>query len=127
MHTSFIDEIKEIIKEKIKSCRADNGPLRYPRNNILEPAMYIVYANALLPIRKIRTYIHKQILINRVCCSFAINRSCGTQSKAFDKSIRTPQTTLLLLSKCYLHASRRHVENCILSYMLKHAEKCNCS
>ena len=37
--------------------------------------------------------------------TFAIKISCGTQSKAFGKSIKTPTITLLL-SKCYLHFSK---------------------
>ena len=36
--------------------------------------------------------------------NFAINRSSGMQLKAFDKSMKTPPTTLL--SKCCLHSSK---------------------
>ena len=46
MDISFINEIKEIglkIKATVKKCRADNGPLRYPRNNILETAGSVHY------------------------------------------------------------------------------------
>ena len=125
-----------------------------------------------------------RFLSTEYAASFAIKRSCGTQSKTFDKSIKTPPTTLLL-SKCCLHSSKSlinthfvnsvqtrsyfwsvfscirtefgallvkfpysvriqentdqkylriwrhfrqwHGENYILSYMLKHMEKCNYS
>ena len=53
--------------------------------------------------------------------SFAVNRSCGTHSKAFDKSIKTPSTTLLL-SKFCLNFSRSLVDTFLELYPFLYAE-----
>ena len=60
-------------------------------------------------------------LLKPYASSVATSKLWGIQSKAFDKSVKTVPTTLLL-SNLFLHSSKSLIRRCYLLKVLRYAE-----
>ena len=75
-----------------------------------------IYMDALLSFFKIWVNITHQISINAICIKF--RSYLGMQSKAFDKSMKTPPAKYLLLSRSFYFSTKRMKTCCSSSFFL---------
>ena len=101
--TSFHDE-QEIVDENIKYQRPEDWSLGNPSGNIIPARIFSSYFHSLLAVREIILNDISSFSSAPYSLNFLTMRSCGRESKAFDKSIET-RPIIFRLSSSFRHSS----------------------